>query len=398
MSTKNNINTDTSDIDKKKQESANEISKSVGSYWSLIIIIIISLVVIIFYFGISSAILFSCKVSQANIIPTMMDCFPFTSDKPDIQEINTNIFLTNTDPQESVKLSFPYNDKNSKNFVLDAFRNYKNSPKANFILLYIISILEGLFNYNNNAIDLFLSMLNKAPEIVIVLFGPVLYITYLVFVQIFGFFVSIYYYFSSMSWLFKTNANTGNNSKPKWENTSILEPIKYGFSIFFVFIFFILFWVLLFTCFPILPIITLYICAFSILGYVGQINGKDANIISVTKSFFNYYKFLITSIIAIVITILTFTSSLGVVGGLVSIVVIGLIYYGIIPIGVFKNIKPENLTPVKENSFEQAKKECNGASKSSGLKLPFIGNLFSSQKGGNIMKDLKKLTKKIRSN
>jgi hypothetical protein len=393
MTTKNNTNSDTSDIDKKKQETKNAISKNVGSYWSLVIIIIISLVLTVFYFGISSAILYSCKVSQSNIIPTSMECFPFTQDKPDIQEIYTNIFITNTEPQESVKLQFPYNDKNSKNFILDAFRNYKNSPKANTIVLFIISILEGLINYNNNAIDLFLNMLNKAPETLIVLFGPVLYITYLVFVQIFGFFVSIYYYFSSMSWFFKTNTNTSSNSKPKWENTSILDPIKYGFSIFFVFIFFILFWVLLFTCFPILPIITLYICVFSILGYVGQINGKDANVVSVTKTFFNYYKFIITSIIAIIITILTFTSSLGVTGGMISLLIISLIYFNIIPLGLFNSIKPENLTHV--TSFEQAKKDCNGVTKNNGLKIPFIGNLFSSQKGGNIMKDLKKLTKKL---
>jgi hypothetical protein len=393
MTTKNNTNSDTSDIDKKKEETKNAISKNVGSYWSLVIIIIISLVLTVFYFGISSAILYSCKVSQSNIIPTSMECFPFTQDKPDIQEIYTNIFITNTEPQESVKLQFPYNDKNSKNFILDAFRNYKNSPKANTIVLFIISILEGLINYNNNAIDLFLNMLNKAPETLIVFFGPVLYITYLVFVQIFGFFVSIYYYFSSMSWFFKTNTNTSSNLKPKWENTSILDPIKYGFSIFFVFIFFILFWVLLFTCFPILPIITLYICVFSILGYVGQINGKDANVVSVTKTFFNYYKFIITSIIAIIITILTFTSSLGVTGGMISLLVIALIYFNIIPLGLFNSIKPENLTQV--TSFEQAKKDCNGVTKNNGLKIPFIGNLFSSQKGGNIMKDLKKLTKKL---
>jgi flagellar basal body-associated protein FliL len=395
MTTKNNTNSDSSVIDKKKEETKNEISKSVGSYWSLIIIIIISLVLIIFYFCISSAILYSCKVSQSNIIPTSMDCFPFTRVKPDIQEIYTNIFITNTDPQESVKLKFPYNDKNSKNLILDAFRNYKNSPKANSIVIYIISILEGLINYNNNAIDLFLNLLNKAPETLIVLIGPVLYIIYLAIVQIFGFFVSIYYYFISMSWFFKINTNTDGNSKPKWENTSILDPIKYGFSIFFVFVFFILFWVLLFTCFPILPIITLYICVFSILGYVGQINGKDADIVSVTKTFFNYYKFIITSIIAIVITILTFTSSLGVIGGMISLLVIALIYFNIIPLGVFNNIKPENLTQI--TSFDQAKKDCNGVTKNNGLKIPFVGNLFSSQKGGNIMKDLKKLSKKIRN-
>jgi len=394
MTTTNNTNSDTSDIDKKKEETKKTISKNADSYWLLIKIIIISLVLIVLYFFISSAILFSCKVSQSNIIPTMMECFPFTQDKPNIKEIQTNIFLTNTEPQESVKLEFPYNDKNSKNYILDAFRNYKNSPKANSILLYLISILEGLINYNNNAIDLFLNMLNKAPEILIVLFGPILYIIYLVFVQIFGFFVSIYYYFVSMSWFFKINTNTNSNSKPKWENTSILDPIKYGFSLFLVFVFFILFWILLFTCFPFLPLITLYICVFSILGYVGKINGKDAGFISVTKTFFNYYKFIITSIIAIIITIVTFTSSLGVIGGFISLLVIALIYFNIIPLGVFNSVKPEILTVVKENSFDQAKKECNGVS-NNGLKMPFVGNLFSSQKGGNIIKDLKKLTKKI---
>jgi hypothetical protein len=196
-----------------------------------------------------------------------------------------------------------------------------------------------------------------------------------------------------MSWFFKTNTNTNSNSKPKWENTTILDPIKYGFSILFVFVFFILFWVLLFTCFPILPLITLYICVFSILGYVGKINGKDAGFISVTKTFFNYYKFIITSIIAIIITIVTFTSSLGVTGGVISLLVIALIYFNIIPLGVFNSIKPENLTEV--TSFDQAKKECNGVT-NNGLKMPFVGNLFSSQKGGNIMKDLKKLTKKFK--
>ena len=82
---------------------------------------------------------------------------------------------------------------------------------------------------------------------------------------------------------------------------------------------------------------------------------------------------------------------------MISLLVIALIYFNIIPLGVFNTIKPENMTLVKENSFEQAKKECNGVSNNNGLKIPFVGNLFSSQKGGNIMKDLKKLSKKMRN-
>lgn len=397
MNINNNTNQDYSSIDKKKKEQKKSIFKNVNSLWSTIILILISLAAIICYFCLSSAILFSCKVGQSNIIPTNMNCFPFTENKPNIQEIYTNIFITNTDPQESVKLQFPYNDNNSKNFILDSLRKYKNSPKSVFILNYLISILEGLINYNNNALNLFLNMLNKLPEILIVLFGPILYMIYLIFVQIFGFFVSIYYYFSSMSWFFKMNTNTNNNSKAKWENTSILDPIRYGLSIFLVFVFFIIFWILLFTCFPILPIITLYISVFSILGYVGKINEKNMNIINVTKEFFKFYKFTVSSIIAITIILITF-SLMGIEGGLISLLVVFLIYFGIIPLGIFKSISPENLTKV--TSFEQAKKDCNASGNNNNnllSNIPIIGNLISPQKGGNFSKELKKLSKKLQN-
>ncbi len=388
MTTKKNTNT--SIVEDKKKEKSNLLQKNSTSIWSLIIIIFISLVVIFGYFWISAAILFSCKVGQANIIPTNKDCYPFTDNKQNIQEIETNIFITNTDPQESVKLKFPYNDKNSKNFILDTFRKYKNSPNSNFLINYFISIIEGVINYNNNALNLFLSNFNKLPELLIVLLGPVIYIVFLILVQIVGFFVSIYYYFYSLTWMFKTNTNTNINSNAKWENVSLLSPMRYGLSVFLLIVSFISFWILLFTILPILPIIVLYLCVFSILGYVGKVKEKNTNIFDISKEFFKFYKVTIASIVSIFIIILSFLSSYGVTAGLISLLIVFLIYVGVIPLNLFKSVPLENLSQL--TGFEQAKKTCNSA------KSNFFTNFFNYQKGGNFSKELQKISKKIINN
>ena len=86
---------------------------------------------------------------------------------------------------------------------------------------------------------------------------------------------------------------------------------------------------------------------------------------------------------------------MGVEGGLISLLIVFLIYFGIIPLGIFKSITPENLTKV--TSFEQAKKDCNGTNNNNGINIPIIGNLFSPQKGGNFAKQLKKISQKLQN-
>lgn len=375
-----NIKNETAEIDKKKQASK-DAYKSIGSISSVIILTIISLLVIIFYFFISSTILFSCKLGQSNIIPTNMECYPYTENKPIIEEIYTNIFITNTKPQESSKLEFPYN-LNSKNYILDAFRNYKNDPKSNFFVNFIINILEGLINFNNNALNAFLNGLNNLPEMLIVLFGPILYCIYLALLPIISFFVSIYYYFYSTKWLFTMNGEKGNSL------------INYGFGLVFLFIAFILFWIGLVTFLPIISFIIVYLCAFSTLFYVGKMNNNEVNLLDISKEFFKFYKITITLIISICIILLTFFSSLGATGGLIGIIIVFLIYFNLIPLGLFTPSKIDNLT--KLVSTEQAKKVCEPMKNNSSLFGNLFGNIFGTQKGGgNFTKELKKISKKL---
>lgn len=390
--TKNSTNTenDTPTIDEKKlKKQFKKSSKNLSNIGLFFINMFIIILIIIGYFLFSSFILYTCKLAQSNIIPTNMDCYPFKETKPQLQEIWTNIFITNTDPQESVKLNFPYNSTNSKSFLLDAFRNYKYSSQSNNVLNYFISILEGLINYNNNAINAFLNMLNNLPEILIVLFGPVIYSTYLALVSFIGFFVGIYYYFSSMSWFFKTNASNSDSTATK-RDVTLLEPIQYGFAVFLLFVFFIVFWLLLFTgCITLLPIIILFICLFSTFGYVSKTNTKDVNILYIAKEFFKNYKVMLSIIISFFVIISAF-ANIGITPGIFSILTIILIYFGIIPLGMFQSTKFENLSKI--TNFKQAEKVCNSNKQS------VLENVFGSQNGGNIIKELKKISKKIQNN
>jgi len=396
ISTANENNS--SDIENKKNEKKKSMtagegsSNSVGNIVSFIMKIVIIVIVVVFYFIYSSSILYTCKLAQSNIIPTDTDCAPFTNYKMKINEIETNIFLTNTKPQESAKLVFPYDSYNSKNMFLDMFREYKEYSKSNFLINYFYSIVEGLIGYNNKAINIFLNSLNKAPEIIILLFGPILYSVYLFFVHIIGLFVvSIYYYFKSMGWFFKTNTNANMNEKSKWHDVTLLEPFNYGMGVFFVFVFFILFWILLFTIMPIMNVIVLGICLFSTLGYKGSIDNKPVSAVDIIKETFKYHKSIISWIITIFVITSTF-SSMGSIAGVISILIVVLIYFKIIPFGLFETVYPENVS--KLTSFEQAVKTCGN----SVFENPsFFGNLFGSrnQKGGNIIKALKKLSKKM---
>ena len=387
------INTnDTQDLDNKKKEQSKPSSQSAGNIVIYLKSIIKTIVYIIIYLIFGAIVLFECKLAQANILPTDLECYPYTETNPTIDKIATNIFVTNTDPQESLKLSFPYDKSNTKNMLLDMFRKYKQNPSSSFFINYIIAILEGLICYSNNAITGFFNLLNGTPELFIVLCGPIITLFYFCLVPFFGLFVLMYQYFAEMKWLFKENANTSSNGKPNWKEVNLLDPTRYGSSFILVFVFFILFWVLLFTFMPLIPFIIFFICFSSSLCYKGEMNNKEVSLAAIIKSIFKYYKLTIVIIFTIFIVMSAF-SNLGPIAGAFSIVVVVLMYFNIIPIKLFDAYKPTNLTPLV--SFDQAERKCvKGPSKPTSF-LNKFQNFFDSQRGGNLTKELKKLNKKL---
>lgn len=377
---------DTQELEKKKQEinsSTNTTREGFKKIWSFLVSVLITLLYIIIYFILSSIVLYECKLAQCNIVPTFSECYPYTHSKVKIQKIVTDIFITNASPPESVKLSFPYDDYgNSKNLILEFFSKYKEKANANFLLIYIIGILEALANYSNNALTFFFNFLNGFPEILIVLFGPILTIIYFLIIPFIGILVFAYNYFLGMKWFFKKNSNPpSSTNKPVWVDVDLAEPISYFISLCCVVTFCIVFFILLFTfvSIPMFVAFVFYICLFMTFGYKGVIDNKKVSILTIMHDTFKHYKVTISVIFTINIISKAF-NILGLLPGIFSILVVLLIYFNVIRINVFKSTQLKNATPL--SNFDQAEKICEGVIK-------------HSQNGGGIGKELKKIYKHL---
>ena len=163
------------------------------------------------------------KIAQSNILPTDEKCAPYTDNEPIINPspIQTNIFTTYTDPEMSMKMEIPY-DINSKNKLIEIFKNYREKSSSNFLANYFISIAESILQFNYSSITTIMNVINNTfSESAIVGFGPILCgILYVIGIVVnTGYF--IYLWFANMSWFFKTNTNDTGNGKPQWSDVTI---------------------------------------------------------------------------------------------------------------------------------------------------------------------------------
>ena len=349
---------DTSAIDEKKTESeggTTDKDPNYGKFLSSLLIIVFVLI----YFSFSSFILYACKIAQSNVLPTDTNCYPYTDNKPEIKSIETNIFKTLfninskgevSDPL-SMKLNIPYNDKNSKNSILDTIRQYKNSPTAYFLINYLISIFETLVSSNFAIFNYLFNGLNKLPEILIVLIGPIIFSFIVPLVTMFNCLYGIYLWFSNMSWFFKKNTNEDTTGTPKWEDVSFLEPFNYGCAIGLI----ILFTILLFVVAPYVwfGLVSMIFVLLTIVSYTGSMNNKNIGIFDIVLEVLKFYKVSIITIICLFVISSAF-ATLGATSGFIGLVVLFLIWYGLISINLFNTTNPINSTPLV--SDEQASK------------------------------------------
>lgn len=386
---------DTSAIDDKKQEenSSSGSATFASNIVSFITSIITVFIIVLIYFSSSSLILFVCKLSQSNILPTEENCYPYTESKPVIQPIKTNIFTTFTDPEMSMKLEFPYDDFNSSNKVIDIFREYKNKASSHFLANYFISIVENLINFNYSAINTIMNSLNGLPEVLIVLMGPIIIGFLFGIMSIINVLYTIYLWFSGMGWFFKKNTNDSGDGLPKWEDVMLTSPVDWGLGVGLIILFSIIFFVG-FGFISIAPVIILFYCCLTCITFKGFLNGKKITSFTIIKEVLKYYKLTVVGIVSFFVIVLAF-SKLGIAPGIFSIVTLGLIYFGIISINIFNPISETNLTP--SVSYRQATKKCS-FTKSTGDKHGFLYNLFFGQKGGNISKELKKISMNLKGN
>jgi hypothetical protein len=378
---------DTNAIDEKKQENNGDSSSFASKISNFVISVATIFVIVLLYFCNSGLILYLCKLAQSNILPTDSNCAPYNDTKPNIQEIQCNIFTTRTDPETSMKIQFPY-ESNSKDKIIDMFKKYKDKPSSNFLANYFISITEYLLQFNYSSINTIMNSMNEIlPEAVIVFLGPVV----AAFLYAFGLIVNqvyfIYLWFSNMSWFFKHNSNDTGNGLPEWEDVTLFNPIDWWLGAGLA----ILFTIFLFLGFPILtfiPIFAFHNSLISSLLYKSTMNNKSANALTVIIGVLKYYKISTVSIISIFVILLAF-SQLGVIPGIFSILTVGLIYWGVISLNIFKSISETNLTP--SVSYKQATRTCpNSVHK---RKHGLLYNLLMGQNGGGIAKEIKRIGK-----
>lgn len=387
---------DTSTIDEKKAESPlskkGDYIANIGGFLSTVIALFIA--VIIYYTG-SGLILYVCKLAQSNILPTDINCKPYTDTEPNIQPIETNIFQTGGENPLSMKLSFPYDAYNSKNYILDMFREYKNVSNSNFLANYLISMIESVIQFNYSAANKILDMLNVFfPETVLVVLGPVIMAFILTFIFIANHIYLIYLWFAQMGWFFKTNKNISKTGPPEWEDVTFVSAFNYSCAIGLV----ILFSILFFFSFPVITILaglSMSWCIFSCITYKAKMGGKIISAMPIIKDTFKYYKSIIMSVISFFV-IFSAWNKLGPIPGIFSIVTLALIYFGIISIDLFNPLNKDNLTSIV--SDVQAKKSCVFKEPSSKEKHGLLYSLLFGQKGGNIIKEIKEIGKKISRN
>lgn len=386
--------TDTNAIDEKKVESLTKTSTTFTSnIVSFLTSIVISILIVLAYFSTSGLILFVCKLAQSNILPTESDCFPYTNNKPSITPIKTNIFTTFTDPEMSMKMEFPYDNYNSSNKILDMFREYKEKSSSNFLANYLISIIEQLMCFNYSSINAIMNGLNGLPEVLLVGLGPIIISFLFVVMLIVNLIYTVYLWFVNMSWFFKKNTNDSGEGLPQWEDITITSPIDWGLGVGLVILFIILFFLGSGLILSVIPYAILILCIITALSYKSLLNDKKASSLTIIKEVLKNYKLTIVTIFSLFVISLAF-SKLGTGPGIFSIITVGLIYWGVIAIDVFKPIPEINLTP--SVSYDQAVKKCI-IPKSKGDEHGFLYNLIFGQKGGNITKQLKKINKNLSS-
>jgi hypothetical protein len=379
-------NNDTSAIDKKREKDKSKSSINfISDIRNFITFVIGAIIIILLYFSSSGVVLFICKLAQSNILPTEPECYPYTSNQPNIEKIKTNIF---TDKEMSMKLEIPIDGKNSKYGIIEMFKKYKERSNSNFLANYLISIIENLMQFNYSIINNSMSFLNTLPESVIIgIWPPVILFVYM-FSLLLNLVYFIYLWFANMYWFFKTNTNVSGEGKPQWQDVILFSANPLNWIRWWIGFWLVMFSLFGFALLIFIPFITSFYCIISCLFYRGTLNGKTVSPFSLIKEIIKHYKITIVGLISFFVILSAF-SNLGVVGGIFSIITILLIYFGKIGINIFKPIPEINLSPIVSN--DQAEKTCSFESSkplATGFfpaPLGFLNKLFG-QKGGTIKK------------
>lgn len=375
-------NNDTTVVEEKKEQQINSTNNDMGNkvqnFISSTLIQIVLYVII--YFALGSVVLYICKLSQSNILPTDINCYPFTSVKPEIEEIGINIFATQSNPPKSKKIKFPYDEYNSSNYILDYLRAKKEDPNTGIFFNYFISIIEDIFATNYGAINTIGNSLNGSfHELFIIIFGPIIFTILLSLLSFFNNFYLVYLWFSKMTWFFLENKYASKDNLPQWVEGNFL----FGYGTMFIFSMMMLFGFPIFLLlFVLCSAFVVLWCLFTCLGYSCIIDNIKVNSADIISKVFLYHKTFILVILSYFVIKNVFTYFGNIAGA--SCIAAFIVFIAFFAQTYFKPETPNNLSAV--TSYKQAKKVCNNISFN-------LTNILSASNIYNTAKKLSDLNK-----
>ena len=297
------------------------------------------------YFILGGLVLYVCKLNKLVVLPTDIDKEPFTmpvggfmdqisktmssaknaKDKGFIPEQKTSELVSSIfDNIQSIS----FNVENKPYTILKSFAEYKQSPKSNFFVNFIIAQLESLLSTNYSMFSsLFTFMDETFNDTMVVLLGPIITIFFSMFVVFIDYFYIIYGWFSNVHWLFKRNTNNTKSGGPVWVTPifSIDLFVSWNLAVVLnILFFFSLPW--LFS----LPVVQIGLVAFtliSLLSFKGVVNETPVNSINfLYKHFIKNYKRLISIVLTLSVVVNSY-NILGASHGVFGLFIVLLIYF-----------------------------------------------------------------------
>ena len=284
---------DTPNIDDKKQ--TNETIQNKFNVPLFLKNVANKLVHLIIYIFIAAYVLYSCKLAN-NLA------------NPNSRQQTIDIF-------DGKLIKEPENNTGKNVLELSAAKNKVG------IAGFMAALMLNVYNYNNDAFNTFFTILNGIENnYLIAIIGPILFVIFAMIFSIVGIVIFIYYY---ISLLISTH----------YDMNFILK-----FMVIFIFI------ILLFSFFAVIPIIQLIFMIYCMVTNASQPSKSVTHkavfhdFIGFIKAFIPNFKNIIMACAAYIVVTNAF-NYLGTNSGMISIIIVVLIYLHIINIGLFNFIK-----------------------------------------------------------
>jgi len=188
---------------------------------------------------VGSIVLYGARVSQANILPTDYNCFPYTDVEPIIGKaiINTDIVKSKELGEISTKLIFPFEpDHVNRNVLKEGFisyfKNLKQSKDSNTLYLYISTIIHSLLSVNISLFNTVYNMMNSnLTETIIIFLSPIVMLILFMLLFFGNSFYLVYLFLYNTCLFYSTNTVDLTTDKTSWEQKK--EDSMWTFGMFF---------------------------------------------------------------------------------------------------------------------------------------------------------------------